>query len=106
MFPQGRTLQYAEQMRSGYLEAGAAPRTLMTETGVHHVDGAGIGIPAMWLAYEESMKLARQIGISALAVRKVSRNDRERTRRESRHRIRCKKASVYCGDSLQINQNM
>lgn len=72
-----RTLQYAEQFESGYMDARAVPRIVETERGQVEVDGgAGIGIPAMDLAYRHAAQLARELGISALAIRNVGHTGR------------------------------
>ena len=72
-----RTLQYAEQMESGYLRAKARPSVGQTETGAPLVDGGGgSGIPAMTLAYGHGMGLAAETGISALTVRNVGHTGR------------------------------
>ena len=67
-----RVLQYAEQMRSGYMRASATP--VLTDDGVD--GGGGIGIPAMALAYREGIERARAGGIAALAVRNVAHTGR------------------------------
>ncbi len=72
-----RTLQYAAQFESGYLNAKALPCVRLTPRGTHEVDGGGgIGIPAMQLAYERGMELAAETGLSALAVRNVGHTGR------------------------------
>ncbi len=72
-----RALQYAEQFRSGYIRAEAEPCLRRTEAGTEEVDGGGgIGIPAMELAFERGMALAREAGIAALAVRNVGHTGR------------------------------
>ncbi len=56
-----RTLQCAGQFRSGYITPKAVPRCRATASGAHEVDGGGgIGIPAMNLAFERGMALARE----------------------------------------------
>jgi LDH2 family malate/lactate/ureidoglycolate dehydrogenase len=72
-----RTLQYAEQMRNGYLDPAAQARILERGNGAVEVDGGGgIGIPVMRLAYEHGMSLARDSGLSALAIRRVGHTGR------------------------------
>lgn len=72
-----RVLQYAEQFRSGYMDPRAKPQVVTTARGATEVDGGGgIGIPVMALAYEHGMELARDNGISALAVRSVGHTGR------------------------------
>ncbi|MDW4551185.1 Ldh family oxidoreductase [Defluviimonas sp. D31] len=72
-----RVLQYAEQMRSGYLKAGAEPVCRVTGTGTTEVDGqGGIGIPAMRLAFAEGCRRARDSGIAALAIRNAGHTGR------------------------------
>jgi len=47
------------------------------ETGAHEVDGqGGIGIPAMRLAYDESCRIAKTNGMSAIAIRNVGHTGR------------------------------
>ncbi len=72
-----RTLQYAEQFRSGYMDAGAEPRITTTPRGTLEIDGGGgIGIPAMTLAYDQGMEAARESGVSALSIRHVGHTGR------------------------------
>ena len=72
-----RTLQYAEQFQNGYIAPSAEARIITTERGAQEVDGGGgIGIPAMRLAYEHGITLARKTGISALAIRHVGHTGR------------------------------
>jgi LDH2 family malate/lactate/ureidoglycolate dehydrogenase len=72
-----RTLQYAEQMQTGYLTPGAQARLIRSETGALIVDGGGgIGIPAMQLAFETGMEHCAGTGISALAIRNVGHTGR------------------------------
>ena len=72
-----RTLQYAEQFRNGYMKAGAESRVITTPRGIVEVSGGGgIGIPAMSLAYATGMNMARESGISALAIRHVGHTGR------------------------------
>jgi LDH2 family malate/lactate/ureidoglycolate dehydrogenase len=72
-----RTLQYAEQYRSGYLKADAVPKLTRRAGGGEEVDGGGgIGVPAMHLAYDHGMAKAKENGISALAIRNVGHTGR------------------------------
>ena len=72
-----RALQYVEQYRNGYMKPAAQARIVVTARGTTEIDGGGgIGIPAMRLAYEQGMELARENGISALAVRNVGHSGR------------------------------
>jgi LDH2 family malate/lactate/ureidoglycolate dehydrogenase len=72
-----RALQYVEQFQSGYMNPAAEACIVTTARGATEVDGGGgIGIPAMGLAYEHGMELARQSGVSALAVRNVGHTGR------------------------------
>ena len=72
-----RTLQYAEQFQNGYLDPVAEPRIVTTASGATEVDGGGgIGIPVMRLAYAHGMAMARDGGMSALAVRHVGHTGR------------------------------
>ena len=72
-----RTLQYADQFESGYMEAQAEPEIRITERGATIVDGnGGIGIPAMRLAIEEGCRIAGKQGVSAIAVRNVGHTGR------------------------------
>ena len=72
-----RTLQYAEQFKTGYISPMAVPQVLTTERNTQEVDGGGgIGIPAMHLAYQYGMKIAQASGMSALAIRNVGHTGR------------------------------
>ena len=72
-----RTLQYAEQMQSGYLATGAEVSVARSENGGLIVDGGGgIGIPAMKQAFETGMQQCAQTGVSALALRNVGHTGR------------------------------
>ena len=72
-----RTLQYAEQFQNGYLDPRAQTRIITNESGACEVDGGGgIGIPAMRTAYRHGMELARDNGLSALAIRNVGHTGR------------------------------
>lgn len=72
-----RTLQYAEQFHNGYLDAAAETRIVERGNGAVEIDGGGgIGIPVMRLAYEHGMALARDSGLSALAIREVGHTGR------------------------------
>ncbi len=72
-----RTLQYVEQFESGYMRAAATAQMKTSENGVHEVDGGGgIGIPAMQLAVPHACQMAKETGISALAVRHVGHTGR------------------------------
>lgn len=72
-----RTLQYAEQFRSGHLNPGATPCVRTTGNGAREVDGGGgIGIPALRLAYQHGMAEAEKTGMSVLAIRNVGHTGR------------------------------
>ena len=72
-----RTLQYAEQFESGYMRADAEPEIRSGEYGATIVDGnGGIGIPAMRLAIDEGCRVARQQGVSAVAICNVGHTGR------------------------------
>ena len=72
-----RTLQYAEQMRNGYMTADAEPEIIRRNNGAIEVTGNnGPGIPAMHLAYDCVATEARERGIAALAVRHVGHTGR------------------------------
>ena len=72
-----RTLQYAQQFESGYLDAKAEPSITTNERGALQVDGGGgIGIPVMRLAFQQGVKIARENGISVLSVRNVGHTGR------------------------------
>lgn len=72
-----RCLQYAEQFESGSMRPDARPEIKIGDKGQHEVDGGGgIGISAMALAYEHGMELARETGLSAVAVRNVGHTGR------------------------------
>jgi len=72
-----RTLQYAAQFQSGYMNPAAEPRIVATARGTPEVNGdGGIGIPAMRLAYQHGMAMARETGVSALAIRNLGHTGR------------------------------
>ncbi|MCP5081003.1 MAG: Ldh family oxidoreductase [Alphaproteobacteria bacterium] len=72
-----RTLQYAEQFESGYLDPAAIPIVRANARGALEVDGrGGIGIPAMQLAYDSAVERARENGICALGVRDAGHTGR------------------------------
>ncbi len=72
-----RTLQYADQFESGYMRADVEPEIKFTERGATIVDGnGGIGIPAMRLAIDEGCRVAKQHGMSAVAIRNVGHTGR------------------------------
>ncbi len=72
-----RTLQYADQFESGYMCPHVEPEIRTTERGATIVDGnGGIGIPAMRLAIEEGCRVAREHGVSAVAIRNVGHTGR------------------------------
>ncbi len=72
-----RTLQYAHQFESGYLRPDVSPEIKVTDRGATIVDGnGGIGIPAMRLAIEEGCRVAREQGVSAVAIRNVGHTGR------------------------------
>jgi len=72
-----RTLQYAAQFQNGYMNPAAQPRIVTTTRGTQEVNGGGgIGIPAMRLAYRHGMAMARETGVSALAIRNLGHTGR------------------------------
>ncbi len=71
-----RVLQYAEQFRSGYMDATATP-VFRPDPKTPQIDGrSGIGIPAMDLAFEHAVVLAKEQGLTALAIRNVGHTGR------------------------------
>jgi len=72
-----RTLQYADQFETGYMRADVEPEIQFTERGATIIDGnGGIGIPAMRLAIDEGCRVAKQRGLSAIAIRNVGHTGR------------------------------
>ena len=72
-----RTLQYAEQFESGYMRAGVEPELRVNDRGAVFVDGnGGIGIPAMRIANDEGCRIAREHGVSAVAIVNVGHTGR------------------------------
>ncbi|MCP5149160.1 MAG: Ldh family oxidoreductase [Ectothiorhodospiraceae bacterium] len=72
-----RVLQYAEQMRDGYLDPAGRARIFRTERGVTEIDGrGGIGIPAMALAVDHVCATARETGVALAPVRNVGHTGR------------------------------
>ena len=72
-----RCLQYANQFRTGYMQAEARPELRTTAKGVVEVDGnGGIGIPAMRLAVDTCCDMASASGLAAVPVRRVGHTGR------------------------------
>jgi hydroxycarboxylate dehydrogenase B len=72
-----RTLQYATQFQNGYMNPAAQPRIVTTPRGTQEVNGdGGIGIAAMRMAYRHGMAMARETGVSALAIRNLGHTGR------------------------------
>jgi len=72
-----RVLEYAKQVRTGYLDPTGTPSIQRDDRGVFRVEGGGgIGIPTMQLAYETGVEEAREKGISALSIRNVGHTGR------------------------------
>jgi LDH2 family malate/lactate/ureidoglycolate dehydrogenase len=72
-----RVLQYAKQFENGYLDAKADAKILHTDKGGPSVcGGGGIGIPAMRLAVDHCVSLAKTQGIAALPIRNVGHTGR------------------------------
>lgn len=64
-----RVIQYAEQMESGYMIPSNRPSLKQNVRGAWIVDGNdGIGIPAVHLAVEKGVELAKVNGMSVVAV--------------------------------------
>ena len=64
-----RVMQYVEQMQNGDMRVDLKPEVITTETGATVVDGLMTnGIPVMALAYETSMNLAAENGLSAVSI--------------------------------------
>ena len=72
-----RCLQYAEQFKSGYLDAKARPCLMVDDRGHSVVDGmGGIGIPAMNMAYDQLTNDAIDKSIAMMAVKNVGHTGR------------------------------
>ena len=72
-----RTIQYAEQMNSGYIKPKAKTKVFIDSKGVKRVSGGGgIGIPTMKIAYSAGLQDAKKYGISVLSVRNVGHTGR------------------------------
>ena len=72
-----RTLQYVEQFQDGTMNPLSKPCVVTTNRGSLEVDGkGGIGISAMSLAYDKGMEIAKECGISTLAIRNVGHTGR------------------------------
>lgn len=70
-----RCLQYAGQFQDGYMDPVARPEFRAGRAPV--VDGGGgIGIPAMQMAARHAVELARESGVSAIAIRNVGHTGR------------------------------
>lgn len=72
-----RVLEYASQVRKGYLTPGGATSVRRDGSGVLRAEGGGsLGIPTMLAAYEAAMEEASERGISALSIREVGHTGR------------------------------
>jgi uncharacterized oxidoreductase len=72
-----RTLQYADQFKSGYMRPDVLPQITHNQRGATIIDGCGgIGIPAMKLAIDEGCRVAAENGISSLAICNVGHTGR------------------------------
>ncbi len=72
-----RTLQYVDQFESGYMRPDVEPGIRTGDRGATIIDGnGGIGIPAMRLAVEEGCRLAKQEGVSSVAICNVGHTGR------------------------------
>jgi hypothetical protein len=72
-----RVLQYADEMKRGYLKATAAPEVTAEKPTIINVDGqGGIGILAMEIATQAGIDSAHRNGIAAIAVRNTGHTGR------------------------------
>lgn len=72
-----RVIQYAEQLKTGYLSPKARPALAHGETGPTFIDGGGgIGIPAMHLAMDRLCEMAGNSGMAVLPIRNVGHTGR------------------------------
>lgn len=72
-----RTLQYVEQIESGYLRPRSQPTIRHGDRGTLEVDGGGgIGIPAMQMAVKHLCAEAARSGFAVLPVRNVGHTGR------------------------------
>lgn len=72
-----RAIQYVDQFKSGYICADAVAQVKDLGKGVWEVNGAGgIGIPAMHMAIDHGCRMARENGMSVLAIRNVGHTGR------------------------------
>jgi uncharacterized oxidoreductase len=72
-----RVLQYADEMKRGYLKATAAPKVTAEKPTIINVDGqGGIGILAMEIATQAGIDSAHRNGIAAIAVRNTGHTGR------------------------------
>ncbi len=72
-----RVLEYAAQVKKGYLTPSGRPVVFQDERGVTRIEsGGGIGIPAMRLAFETGVEKAQESGISALSIRHAGHTGR------------------------------
>jgi len=72
-----RALQYADELRRGYLVANVIPNVTFGSSATVDVDGAGgIGIIAMNAATDAGIDAARKHGVAALAVRNIGHTGR------------------------------
>ena len=64
-----RVMQYVQQFESGYMCAAGRPALARKSNGAWFVDGKrGIGIPAMKMAVEQGCQIAKETGVSAVAL--------------------------------------
>ena len=72
-----RTLQYAKQFEEGTMRPEAEAEIRVNQNGAVIVDGnGGHGVPAMRIAIDEACRLARESGVSAVAVCNVGHTGR------------------------------
>ncbi len=65
-----RVLQYVEQFKSGYMAVDAKPLFSKTSLGSYEIDGqSAIGILSMEMGVIEGCRMAKENGISAIAIR-------------------------------------
>ena len=64
-----RLMQYAEQLERGYMNPAGRPTVRQNEKGAWIVDGHdGFGMPAIQLGLEKAMMIAKEHGMSTVAI--------------------------------------
>src|SRR6056300_248497 len=72
-----RTLQYLDEYQQGYLLPNVVPKLTKDSLTTINVDGqGGLGIPAIDMATEEGIAVAKSNGMCAVAIRNIGHTGR------------------------------